>query len=158
MPELYAEDYHVKLDEAKRWLEEDGFRAEAVVVKPNIIYKDCENYEVVGTNYSLKDKVAPGTRIILRYVTTEVIEASRRLFEEAEQAQAEAEQTKLEEQAAKTAKRAEQAETVKQRIGDTASTAQRGIGIAATTVQSGAKSVFGKFTKSKGTEADTDSE
>ena len=52
--------------------------------------------EVIGTNFKLKQKVKPGTRIILKYVTAEVVEASRKLFEESEKLKAEKEQEKAE--------------------------------------------------------------
>ncbi|MCL2547252.1 MAG: hypothetical protein FWE06_08720 [Oscillospiraceae bacterium] len=82
--EVYSSDYRLKLQDAKRWLEEDGLRVEPVVPQPDIAYKDCSEYEVVATNFKLKQKVAPGTRVILRYVTAEVIEASQKLFDEME--------------------------------------------------------------------------
>ena len=136
VPEVISSDYHLKLDDAIRWLEEDGFRAEAVVVKPDVSYKDCEDLEVVATNYELKKKVKPGTRIILRYVTSDVIEASQELFEESEKQKAEAMQNKT-----------KQAKLNKEKREKTVANVQKGVGNVLTSTQKGIKNVVGKIPK-----------
>ena len=138
--EIYSSDYRLKLEDAKRWLEEDGLKVEAVVAQPAIAYKDCSNLEVVASNFKLKQKVKPGTRIILKYVTTEVIKASRKLFAESERQKAEAEQKKADRQA-------ERAEKTKQTLDKTAATVQRGFSGATAAAKKGIGGILSKIPK-----------
>lgn len=127
MPEIYSSDYRLKLEDAKRWLEEDGLKPEAIIVQPDIAYKDCSDLEVVASNYKLKQKVKPGTRIILRYVTSEVIEASQKLFEESERQKAEVKQKKAE-QTIKNKQNVDKAvANVQQGFNDAVANTQKGI-------------------------------
>ena len=127
VPEMYSNDYRLKLDDAKRWLEEDGLRAESVIVQPNVAYKDCSDMEVVATNFKLKKKVKPGTRIILRYVTLDVIEASKELFIEAEKKKAEEEHQKLEAQTEKDERKSEKAKKNRESLDKTVGNIQDGL-------------------------------
>jgi len=138
--EVHSSDYHLKLDEAKRWLEEDGLKTEAVIVKPDIAFKDCADMEVVGTNFKLGQKVKPGTRIIVKYVTADVIEASQKLYEEGEKQKAEEQQ-----------KKTEQAEKNKQKFDNAVSTVQDGL-------SSGITSVGNLFSKKLKKSEDKDSD
>ena len=121
IPEIYTSDYRLKLDDAKRWLEEDGLKVEGVVVQPDIAFKDCSDFEVIATNYKLGKKVKSGTRIILKYVTSEVIETSKKLFEDSEKKKLEAEREKAE-------KRKELAEATKQKSKEVITNIQHGFG------------------------------
>lgn len=103
IPELYSKDFILTLEEATRWLEEDGLKVRSVVAKPDINYKDCKDTQVVDSNPKLKQKVKPGTRVILQYVTTEVIEDSKKLFNESEKLKAD----KADKKAAQAAKNKE---------------------------------------------------
>jgi len=145
--EIYSSDYRLKLDDAKRWLEEDGLRAEAVVVKPDIIYKDCSEFEVVATNYELGKKVKPGTRIILRYVTAEVIANSQELFNKSENEKEGLEQEKIKNETIKTEKKAEQAMKNKQKLDETLSTVQQGFEGAVSSAQKGIKGFLSNLPK-----------
>ena len=136
--EVHSDDYLVTVDEARRWLEEDGLKVEPVVAKPNVTYKDCADSEVVATNFKLGEKVKPGTRIILRYVTSEVVEASQKLYEEAEREKVELEQQK-----------AEKAAQSKQAFNNKVKGVQQGIGGAAKKTQEGVKGIFSKIPKKK---------
>lgn len=119
--EVYSDSYHVDVEDAKRWLEEDGLRAETVLALPDIAYKDCRESEVVASNFKLGEKVKPGTRIILIYVTAEVIGASRLLFEEFEKLK--------EEKAAKSKQSRDKAkESVQKGFNSVVATTQKGIG------------------------------
>ena len=139
VPELYSNDYRLKLDDARRWLEEDGLKVEAVVVQPDIAFKDCSDFEVVATNYELKQKVKPGTRIIVKYVTSEVIEASQRLYDEIESQKIEDNQRK-----------AEQAAKKKENFDKTVTNVQHGISGVVTNAQKGIKGIFSNLpTKEK---------
>jgi len=145
--EVYSSDYRLKLDDAKRWLEEDGLRAEAVVVKPDIMYKDCSEFEVVATNYELGKKVKPGTRVILRYVTEEVIADSQELFNKLEKEKAGLEQEKVKNQAIKAEKKAEQSIKNKQKLDETLSTVQQGFEGAVSSAQKGIKGLLSNLPK-----------
>lgn len=123
--DIHSEDYQLKLDDAKRWLEEDGLRVETVVVHPNPIFKDCSDMEVVGTNYKQKQRLKPGTRVILKCVTDDVIEASKKLFEEAERKKAADEQKKAEKKAEQAQQREEQIIKAKEKFGDAAAAVQK---------------------------------
>ncbi len=127
IPEIYSSDYRLKLEDARRILEEDGLKVEAVAAQPDIEYKDCANLEVVATNYKLGKKVKPGTRIIVRYVTTKVIKASQKLFEESERLKAEEEQKKAEAASEKIHKKAEKNEKTKLKLNATVGNIQRGV-------------------------------
>ena len=150
IPEIYSADYRLKLNDAKRWLEEDGLKAEAIVARPKIAFKDCSHLEVVATNYKLKQKVKPGTRIILLYVTHDVIEASQKLFDESERQKAKVEQKKAEKKAGKAQKRAEQSAKNKQKLDETVASVQNGLNHIATSSQKGIKEILSNFKKKKG--------
>jgi len=149
VPEMYSSDYRLKLEDAKRWLEEDGFRPEAVVVQPNIIYKDCAEFEVVATNYKLGKKVKPGTRIILRYVTSEVIATSQEMFIESEKHKAETEREKAENQAVRAEIRAGHAVKNKQNLDKTVATVQHGLNDAIASTQKGVKGLLSNISRKK---------
>jgi len=142
VPEIYSSDYRLKLEDAKRWLEEDGFKVATVIAQPAIRFKDCSDLEIVYTNYKPKQKAKPGTRIILKYVTSEVIEASCRLFDESEKQKAEAKQKKAE-------KKAEQAIKKKQILDNAVANVQHGIGDAVTSAQKGIEGVFSNLPNKK---------
>ena len=145
--EVYSSDYRLKLDDAKRWLEEDGLRAEAVVVKPDVAYKDCSEFEVVATNYELGKKVKPGTRIILRYVTSDVIAASQELFNKSEYEKAEIEQIRAKTQIEKAEKKAEQSAKTKQKLDETLTNVQHGLGGVVSSAQKGMKGLLSNIPK-----------
>ena len=138
IPEIYSSDFRLKLKDAMDWLKEDGLNAAPVIVQPNIKFKDCSDLEIVGTNYKLGKKVKPGTRIILKYVTTDVIEDSRKLFDESERQKAEAKQ-----------KKAEQSAKNKQKLEQTVANAQQGLNDAVTNTKENIEGVLSNFTKKK---------
>ena len=140
IPEIYSSDYHLKLEDANRWLEEDGFKTEAIVAKPDMAYKDCLEFEVVKTNYKIGQKVKPGTRIILRYVTSEVIDQSRKLYEESEK-------EKAKKDAIKAAKKSEQDAKIKQKKDKTVATLQDGASKVVKTAKKGISKVSSTFRK-----------
>jgi len=96
VPEIYSPNYHLKLKAAKRWLKKAGFKVEPIIAQPNVALADCLDLEVVDTNIKPGQKVNPGTRIVVVYVTTKVIEDSRKLFMESQRQKAEIEQKKAE--------------------------------------------------------------
>ena len=152
VPEIYGSDYRLTLDEAKRWIIEDGLNPEPVVAKPDIAYKDCQDMEVVATNFQLKQKVKPGTRIILRYVTAEIIEASKKLYDDLEKERADVEQKKVDDLEELARKKAEQREKNKEKINTVAVGFQQGVNEAAGGIRDNLKKMTGRFAKNTASE------
>lgn len=123
MPELCSKKFPLKLDEAKELLESRGLKALPIEVRLRDAcskYKDCFDFQVVGSNQKPNSKIKPGDTVIVQYVTQEVIDESRRIFGEAEQQKAALKQERA-------VKRAEQIERAKIVAGDTAAKARAGV-------------------------------
>lgn len=106
VPEVCKKGFPVSLQQATEMLNKKGLQVIAVPVilrDADSKYKDCIDYQVVATNPSPRSKVLPNEVITVKYVTKEVIEASRRIFDEQQQKRAD-------EYAAKENKRIERAE------------------------------------------------
>lgn len=87
IPELCSKGAPMKLDCAVDALEKLNLKVvySAIEIKnAHIKYKDCFDKQIVRVNCRQKKKVAPGTLVILTYVTSEIIEESQRLFDESE--------------------------------------------------------------------------
>lgn len=123
MPELCSKKFPLKLDEAKEFLESRGLKALPIEVRLRdacVKYKDCFELQVVGSDRKPNSKLKPGDTVIVQYVTQEVIDESRRIFEEAEKQKAALKQERA-------VKRAEQMERAKTVAGDTAAKARAGV-------------------------------
>ena len=123
MPELCSKKFPLKLDEAKELLESRGLKALSIEVRLRdacVKYKDCFELQVVGSDRKPNSKLKPGDTVIVQYMTQEVINESRRIFEEAEQQKAALKQERA-------VKRAEQMERAKAVAGDTAAKARAGV-------------------------------
>ena len=123
MPELCSKRFPLKLDEAKELLESRGLKALSIEVRLRdacVKYKDCFELQVVGSDRKPNSKLKLGDTVIVQYVTQEVINESRRIFEEAEQQKAALKQERA-------VKRAEQMERAKVVAGDTAAKAKAGV-------------------------------
>ena len=123
MPELCSKKFPLKLDEAKELLESRGLKALPIEIRlrdASSKYKDCFDFQVVGSDQKPNSKVKPGDTVIVQYVTQKVIDESRRIFEEAEQEKAALKQERA-------VKRAEQIERAKIVAGGTAAKARAGV-------------------------------
>lgn len=123
MPELCSKKFPLKLDEAKELLESRGLKALPIEVRLRdacVKYKDCFELQVVGSDRKPNSKLKPGDTVIVQYVTQEVIDESRQIFEEAEKQKAALKQERA-------VKRAEQMERAKTVAGDTAAKARAGV-------------------------------
>lgn len=123
MPELCSKKFPLKLDEAKELLESRGLKALSIEVRLRdacVKYKDCFELQVVGSDRKPNSKLKLGDTVIVQYVTQEVINESRRIFEEAAQQKAALKQERA-------VKRAEQMERAKVVAGDTAAKAKAGV-------------------------------
>ena len=115
--------FPLKLDEAKELLDSRGLKALPIEVRFRdacVKYKDCFELQVVGSDRKPNSKLKPGDTVIVQYVTQEVIDESRRIFEETEQQKAALKQERA-------IKRAEQVERAKAVAGDTAAKARAGV-------------------------------
>lgn len=124
MPELCSKKFPLKLDEAKELLDSRGLKVLPIEVRLRDAcakYKDCFEYQVVGSDQKPNAKVRPGGTVIVQYVTQEVIDKSRRIFEEAEQRKAALKQERA-------IKRAEQMGRAKVAVVDTAGKMRDGFG------------------------------
>lgn len=87
IPPLYSKDSSIELNRAVELLAAFGLKAEPVelyIPDARIDYRDCFNFQVVDSNFMRQQKVVVGSPIIIRYITQEVIDESRRLFYEEE--------------------------------------------------------------------------
>lgn len=124
MPELCSKKFPLKLDEAKELLDSRGLKVLPIEVRLRDAcakYKDCFEYQVVGSDQKPNAKIKPGSTVIVQYVTREVIDESRRIFEEAEQQKAALKQERA-------VKRAEQMDRAKGAVVDTAGKMRDGLG------------------------------
>ena len=86
VPELYSEGFPLTSDQATKMLEELGLSFELIPVqKADPKFCDCFDSQVVETLPAAKQKVQPGTKVLVKYVTQDIIDKSRRMAEEAEQ-------------------------------------------------------------------------
>lgn len=100
VPQLYDLGFPLRLDQAVTMLTNAGLTAmpsELDIKEADPQYRNCVNSEVVGSNMRPKQKVNVGSTVIVRYVTQEVINESKRLFEESEKQKAETNRIKNEE-------------------------------------------------------------
>ena len=124
IPELYGDDFSMGLEQAKELLDHYGLRHMEVALNLNEAkedYRNCFDSQVVDSKPKQKQKVQPNTVVVLRYVTSEVVEESQRLFEESEKEKEEAE-------AIKSAKKLEQKEKAKHSFLEFSDKAKGGIG------------------------------
>lgn len=115
VPETCFKDYPKTLEQAIINIEEVGLKAEAspvLVREAHIRYKDCFANQVVNSHPKQNKKVEPQSRVCLKYVTQDVIDASNLLFQEREE-------KKLSDKIAKENKRAEQRNNNKMMINNT---------------------------------------
>lgn len=92
IPALYEKGFPLELAQAVELLESNGFR----VTKSKLIksdahakYRNCLDTQVIDSNPKQKKKVKPGTVICLRYITSEVIEESQKIYDAVESAKQE---------------------------------------------------------------------
>ncbi len=81
VPELYGKDFHISLENGIDRLEKNGFETLTSIVIPNSIYRNYKPNVIVRTKPKAKTKVDFGTLVHVLYITSEVIEESRLLYE-----------------------------------------------------------------------------
>lgn len=124
MPNVLNKDFTLNLSKVTELLENYDLKVLPVEVPLNRAgakYKDCSEFQVVACDKKAKTKLKPGDTVIVQYVTQEVIDESRRIFEEAEQ-----QKTALRQERA--VKRAEQMEQAKVAAVNTVAKVRKGLG------------------------------
>lgn len=84
VPELYSKSFPLTVEQASKLLTEFGFKYEMVqlpLIAANAKYRDCFDSQVIGTYPKAKQKVKPGSNILIKYITQEVIDESKKIFE-----------------------------------------------------------------------------
>lgn len=87
VPELYRKGFLLELDQAVKLLEDCGLKSVAskVTLKEAAVkYKDYSDMQVIDSNPKQGASVNPGSIIYLKYITADVIEASQKIFDDAE--------------------------------------------------------------------------
>lgn len=109
VPDLYTKGFPLTLEQATEKLSSEGFgviASEMVLNDAKAKYRDCIDMQIVDSRPKSREKVKPGTTVIVRYITQDVIDESKRLFVEHER-------NKAEIRAQKTASRQDKIEKVK---------------------------------------------
>ncbi len=87
VPELYSKEYPLSVEQAVELLNNCGLKSTLVKTSINdsdIKYRKCFASQVISTKPKGKQKVEPGTMILVKYITQEVIDESQRIFDELE--------------------------------------------------------------------------
>ena len=86
VPELYSKGFPLTIEQATKLLDGLGFKFELIklsISDAKSKYKDCFDLQVIETHPKAKQKVKPGSNILIKYITQEVIDESQKIFEEA---------------------------------------------------------------------------
>lgn len=124
VPDICEKGFPLTLEQATEKLSSEGFKviaSEMVLNDAKPKYRTCIDTQVVDSRPKSKSKVKPGTTVVVRYISQDVINESRRLFDEAEQ-------NKVEVRAQKTADRQKQIEQTKQVAADVIGRTKSSIG------------------------------
>lgn len=89
VPPLYSKDYPLTVEQAVEVLESCGLKATLVKTSlsdANVMYRNCFDGQVIKSQPKTKQKVEPGTSVLVKYITQEIIDESLRLFEQQQEA------------------------------------------------------------------------
>lgn len=123
IPALYDKSFPLKMEQAMELLSSYGLKAMPSMLTPREArakYKDCFDGQVIDSKPKCNQKVRPGTTVLIRCISQEVIDESQRLFDEAEKLKAAIKQERA-------AKRSEQMERAKGMVTDAAGLARSGV-------------------------------
>lgn len=100
VPKITVPDLHnITVDEAMKVLTNCGFEPVShrlLIQEADAQYINCYDSQVVGSNPKSKESASVGYTVIVRYITQDVIDESRKLFNEAEKHKIEVKQAKNE--------------------------------------------------------------
>ena len=135
IPALYDKSFPLKIEQASELLSNYGLKALPSMFtlrEAHMKYKDCFDGQVISSKPRSNQKVRPGTTVLIRYITQEVINESQRLFDETEKQKVVAKHKRA-------VKRSEQMSRAKDAVADVTGRAKSGV----------EKIVFRKNTKLK---------
>lgn len=92
VPELYSKEYPLTKEQAVEILESCGLKATLIktsIVDASVQYKRCFDSQVIKSKPKSKQKVKRGASVLVKYITQDVIDESRRMYEFAEKHKAE---------------------------------------------------------------------
>lgn len=87
VPELYSKEYPLSVEQAVELLSNYGLKSTLVktsIEDADVKYRKCFASQVISSKPKGKQKVEPGTMILVKYITQEVIDESQKIFEETE--------------------------------------------------------------------------
>ncbi len=87
VPELYSKEYPLSVEQAVELLDNCGLKSTLVktsIDDADVKYRKCFASQVIGTKPKGKQKVEPGTMVLIKYITQEVIDESQKIFDELE--------------------------------------------------------------------------
>ena len=87
IPELYSKEYPLSVEQAVEILENYGLKATLIkmpLTDAAIQYRHCFDFQVIKSHPKAKQKVERGTTVLVKYITQETIDESRRMFETVE--------------------------------------------------------------------------
>lgn len=85
LPPLYSKGESLNLNQAVEILKDYDLRPKPIqlhIRDAKVEYRDCFDFQVVDAKFMRRQKVDAELPIIIRYITQEVIDESRRLYEE----------------------------------------------------------------------------
>lgn len=97
IPSLYNNGFSLNAEQVKELLEGLGlkvFLTKTHVGEADPRYRYCEENQVIDSEPKHKQYVDKGSPVTIKYITSEVVVESRRLFDEKERARVEAEERK----------------------------------------------------------------
>lgn len=84
VPELYSKEYPLSIEQAAEILESCGLKMTTIktsISDADIKFRNCFDLQVLKTKPKAKQKVERGSRVLVKYITQEVIDESQRMFE-----------------------------------------------------------------------------
>lgn len=87
VPDLYSKEYPLSVEQAVELLNNCGLKSTLVktsIDDSDVKYRKCFDSQVISTKPKRNQKVEPGTMILVKYITQEVIDESQKIFAERE--------------------------------------------------------------------------
>lgn len=97
IPDLYSKEFPIDLEQAKILLNGCGLKyseSKMTINDSDKKYKDCFNLQVIASNPKQGTYVKEGTIVYLKYITQDVIDTSKRMYDEDKQRKAELKEQK----------------------------------------------------------------
>lgn len=91
VPDLYGKEFRLTKDEAEEVLRNLGLKPvlhKLLIQEADAKYKDCFDLQVIDSNPRSRQNVLVGSPVVITYITQDVIDESRRLFDELEKCKA----------------------------------------------------------------------